>query len=80
MRAYSDTSEQHAKVLDCLLDCKKPAAPGEETHTTPARVADPKTVTEERSESVQAEQSWKELDRFAFPFLLCSLVDQMDAV
>ena len=31
MRAYSDMSEQHAKVLDCLLDCRKPSAPGEDS-------------------------------------------------
>lgn len=24
VRAYSDTSPQHVKVLECLLECKKP--------------------------------------------------------
>ncbi|KAK7102296.1 integrator complex subunit 13-like [Littorina saxatilis] len=64
VRSYSDTSEEHVKVLDCLLDCRKPAAPGEETHSSAARVADVKPTVEDCDESGQAEQSWKELDKF----------------
>ena len=64
MRAYSDTSEQHAKVLDCLLDCRKPGMPGEDAHSSTPRAADTKPSIEDLSDSSQAEQGWKDLDRW----------------
>lgn len=68
VRSYSDTSPQHAKVLACLLECRKPQQPGAgddaSTHAqvqlnrklpTPGGVKD--------AGKTEADQSWRELDR-----------------
>lgn len=43
VRAYSDTSSQHAKVLECLLECKKPTGPsGDQLQQSPRNLSDAK--------------------------------------
>ncbi|XP_076469020.1 integrator complex subunit 13-like [Babylonia areolata] len=64
VRAYSDTSPQHAKVLECVLECKKPGPPGDDPHLSMPKVSDSKPPAEERGDGAQAEQGWKDLDRF----------------
>ncbi|KAJ8301475.1 hypothetical protein KUTeg_020462 [Tegillarca granosa] len=54
--AHADTSPMHMQVLQCLQECKKP------DDKSPKK--GDKTGKDEKSELSQAEQSWKELDRF----------------
>lgn len=52
IRAHADTSENHQKVLECLLECKKPSDEKRKLEKVAAK--------EEMSE---AESAWKEMDR-----------------
>lgn len=59
VQAYADTSPNHQKVLDCLLDCKKP------TEDKSPKKGDKVFVKEEKMEvDTQIEQSWKSLDKY----------------
>ncbi|KAK6994947.1 protein asunder [Biomphalaria glabrata] len=63
VRSYSDTSEKHNKVLECLLNCKKPS--DEKvivTRKTPSKKEDKSGGG--AGGLTEAEQSWKELDRY----------------
>ena len=65
VRAHADTSPMHQKVLDCLLDCKKPSddmkgrKPGEKMGGR-----------EERMDTTEMENTWKELDKFVLISLI----------
>ena len=65
-RAHKATSGQHAKVLDCLLECKKPAAAaataddGRSGATTPG--GSPRRHGSEL-ELKPEDAAWKELER-----------------
>lgn len=52
IQAHAGTSEMHQKVLDCLLECKKP--------TEDRRKTEKQAVKEELSE---VESAWKDLDK-----------------
>ncbi|KAL4225921.1 hypothetical protein ACF0H5_013909 [Mactra antiquata] len=53
VQAHSTTSENHQKILDCLLECKKPS--------DDRRKSEKLSIKEERSE---AESAWKDLDKY----------------
>lgn len=56
VRMHSGTSEMHGKVLECLLECKKPS--------------DEKRRTEKGKEELsEVESAWKDLDRFGNIFV-----------
>ncbi|KAK7493936.1 hypothetical protein BaRGS_00014818, partial [Batillaria attramentaria] len=62
VRAYAATSREHEKVLECLLECKKPNPPGED-HILLHPVPDGKpAVRNDKSDS--AVESWRDYDRF----------------
>ena len=74
VRSYSDTSEQHAKVLTCLQECRKPpqAGAGDDASahasvplnrklSTPGQGAGVKDAG--KSGGSEVEQSWRDLDR-----------------
>lgn len=51
VRAHAGTSDQHGKVLDCLLECKKPSD-------------DRKRAEKGNKEELgEVESAWKDLDR-----------------
>lgn len=62
IRFHSDTSPMHGKVLECLLDCKKPTEDSK-TITSPKRGSE-KVATKEKMEVSEIDQTWKELDKF----------------
>lgn len=51
----------HGKVLECLLDCKKPTEDSK-TITSPKRGSE-KVATKEKMEVSEIDQTWKELDK-----------------
>lgn len=53
IQAHAGTSEMHQKVLDCLLECKKPSEDRRKTEKL--------TVKDELSE---VESAWKDLDKY----------------
>ena len=53
IRVHSSTSPGHEKVLECLLECKRPT----EGTTSPVKTAPTK------DEPMEAEMGWKEIDR-----------------
>ena len=58
VRAHSDTSPMHQKVLECLLECKKPSDDAK------ARKQGDKVLSrEEKMDITEMENTWKELDR-----------------
>ncbi|CAG5133701.1 unnamed protein product [Candidula unifasciata] len=59
VRAYSDTSPQHVKILECLLECKKP---GEDTVLLTKKGGSKRD--EKPGHLPDVEQSWRDLDRF----------------
>ncbi|CAL1548540.1 unnamed protein product [Lymnaea stagnalis] len=59
IRSYSDTSEGHAMVLECLLRCKKP---GDDPVTLAKKT--PGKKEDKSGSTAEVEQSWKDLDRF----------------
>uniref|UniRef100_A0A0B6ZZE1 Protein asunder n=1 Tax=Arion vulgaris TaxID=1028688 RepID=A0A0B6ZZE1_9EUPU len=59
IRAYSDTSPQHFKVLECILECKKS---GDDTVTLNRKSGAKRD--EKASNISDVDQSWKDLDRF----------------
>ncbi|KAK3774530.1 hypothetical protein RRG08_049466 [Elysia crispata] len=74
VRSYSDTSSQHAKVLACLQECRKPPQPGagddvtahaqvtlNRKLSTPGQGAGAKDVG--KVGGAEVEQGWRELDR-----------------
>lgn len=56
VRAHADTSPMHQKVLECLLDCKKPSDDAK------ARKMGDK-CREEKMDIAEMENTWKELDK-----------------
>ena len=59
VKAYADTSPNHQKVLECLLDCKKPTAEEKSPKKT-----DKVFVKDEKMDmDSQIEQSWKTLEK-----------------
>lgn len=53
VQAHAGTSDMHQKVLDCLLECKKPSED--------RRKSEKMAIKEELSE---AESAWKDIDKF----------------
>ena len=53
VRKHCDTSANHGKVLECLLECKKPSEESKPV-TTPKK---------EKAEPANPEQSWRDLER-----------------
>lgn len=53
VKAHAGTSDMHQKVLDCLLECKKPSED--------RRKSEKMAIKEELSE---AESAWKDIDKF----------------
>ncbi|XP_064604179.1 integrator complex subunit 13-like isoform X2 [Liolophura sinensis] len=66
VRVYSTTSDQHNKVLDCLLELKKPSPEDfKPTTSAPPKKAPEKAfVKEEKMDTSNVEKGLKELDRF----------------
>eukprot|EP00106_Octopus_bimaculoides_P016217 XP_014783659.1 PREDICTED: protein asunder homolog [Octopus bimaculoides] len=62
IRCYSDSSPMHEKVLECLIDCKKPSEDSR-TLPSPKRTAD-KAFAKDKLDASESEQSWKEFDKF----------------
>ncbi|CAI9740400.1 Hypothetical predicted protein [Octopus vulgaris] len=62
IRCYSETSPMHEKVLECLIDCKKPTEDSR-TLPSPKRSAD-KAFAKDKVDASESEQSWKEFDKF----------------
>ena len=62
MRGFADSSEQHVKVLDCVLACKKPGTDAPESSLSAGK--SPGKREEVKVEALsEVEQSWKDLDR-----------------
>ena len=60
VKAYADTSPNHQKVLECLLDCKKPTAEDKSPKKT-----DKVFIKDEKMDmDSQIEQSWKTLEKY----------------
>ena len=59
VRAHSDTSPMHQKVLECLLECKKPS-----DDAKARKQGDKITSREEKMDVSEMENTWKELDRY----------------
>lgn len=60
IKSYADTSPNHQKVLECLLDCKKPM-PDDKS----PKKGDKVFAKEEKMDvDSQVEQSWKTLEKF----------------
>ena len=62
VQAHAGTSDMHQKILECLLECKKPS--------DEKRKADKLTVKDELSE---VESAWKDLDKYDMVFSLSVL-------
>ena len=64
VRAHSDSSPHHEKVLECLLDCKKPSP---ESPSPKKGKKDKGGDSESKSDSTPASPdpalAWKELDK-----------------
>ena len=58
VRAHADTSPMHQKVLECLLDCKKPS-----DDAKGRKPGDKIAGREERMDISEMENTWKELDK-----------------
>ncbi|XP_022105376.1 integrator complex subunit 13-like [Acanthaster planci] len=62
VRAHSSTSPAHEKILQCLLDCRKP--PGEEAgKAATKRAADKVKVERSDAEAMEIQPAWPESDR-----------------
>ncbi|KAH9494545.1 Integrator complex subunit 13 [Bulinus truncatus] len=61
VRSYADTSDKHNKVLECLMNCKKP---GDEKVTVTRKTPSKKEDKSGGGNMTDVEQSWKDLDRF----------------
>ena len=59
VRAFADTSENHSKVLDCVLNCKKPGVPEDLSTSSPAK----HKLNDELESMDEVEQGWAELDK-----------------
>lgn len=59
VRAHADTSPAHEKVLECLVECKKPSEPSHKK----GRGSKDVEVKEEKPASPEPAVAWKELDR-----------------
>ena len=64
VRAHADTSENHGKVLGCLLECKKPS---EDSKPSPKKGAAAAAAASEKikEEREDPELAMKEHDRLA---------------
>lgn len=60
IRAHSDTSPMHHKILECLLECKKP----EDIKPLEQPKLKTESVKEEKPSEVQLDLAWKEYDRY----------------
>lgn len=60
VRAHADTSPAHEKVLECLVECKKPSEPSHKK----GRGSKDVEVKEEKPASPEPAVAWKELDRY----------------
>lgn len=59
IKGYADTSPNHQKVLECLLDCKKPTPEDKSP-----KKGDKVFAKEEKMDvDSQVEQSWKTLEK-----------------
>ncbi|XP_038061672.1 integrator complex subunit 13-like isoform X2 [Patiria miniata] len=66
VRAHSNTSPAHEKILQCLLDCRKP--PGDEAgKMATKRAAEKANVKVERSEveAIETQPAWPESERIS---------------
>lgn len=67
VRAYSTTSDQHNKALDCLLELKKPSPEDLKPSTSapPKKASEKAFIKEEKMDTSTVEKGLKELDRLA---------------
>ncbi|KAL3853647.1 hypothetical protein ACJMK2_017177 [Sinanodonta woodiana] len=61
VRLHASTSPMHQKVLDCLLECKKP----DDSKASP-RKGEKSVHKEDKMEVSEAEKSWKDIERLCF--------------